>query len=138
MATPERLREPAVLTSWKEVAAYLGKGVRTVQRWEKLDGMPVRRIAGTTKIVVRREDLDTWLRVQTVLNGGSTGLEEMLGGLELHRQLRQQNRQLRGEVHDRVEQLIAECRRMSFICCGGGEESPSNQVAPATSARKKT
>jgi DNA-binding transcriptional regulator YiaG len=27
--------EAGVLTSWTEIARYLGKGVRTVQRWEK-------------------------------------------------------------------------------------------------------
>jgi hypothetical protein len=34
------------LTTWKEVAAYLGKGVRTVQRWEAELGLPVRRPKG--------------------------------------------------------------------------------------------
>jgi DNA-binding beta-propeller fold protein YncE len=31
------------LNSWKEVAAFLGRTVRTVQRWEKEDGLPLRR-----------------------------------------------------------------------------------------------
>ena len=26
--------ESAVLSSWKDIARYMGKGVRTVQRWE--------------------------------------------------------------------------------------------------------
>ena len=30
-----------VFSSWKEIAAYLGKGVRTVQRWEAVLGLPV-------------------------------------------------------------------------------------------------
>ena len=28
------------LDSWKEIAAYLGRDVTTVQRWEKLKGCP--------------------------------------------------------------------------------------------------
>ena len=32
------------LDSWKEIAAYLNKEVRTVQRWEKSLGLPVRRL----------------------------------------------------------------------------------------------
>jgi len=32
------------LDGWKEIANHLGKGVRTVQRWEKVYGLPVRRI----------------------------------------------------------------------------------------------
>lgn len=31
------------LESWKEIAAYLGRDVTTVQRWEKREGMPVHR-----------------------------------------------------------------------------------------------
>lgn len=34
---------PLVLTSWKDIAAFLGKGVRTVQRWERELRMPVHR-----------------------------------------------------------------------------------------------
>ena len=32
------------LDSWKEIAAYLGRGIRTVQRWEREEGLPVRRL----------------------------------------------------------------------------------------------
>jgi len=39
---PER-RE---LTSWKEIAHYLGVNVRTAQKWERDRGLPVRRRAG--------------------------------------------------------------------------------------------
>ena len=32
------------LESWKEIASYLGRDVRTVQRWERRDGLPVHRL----------------------------------------------------------------------------------------------
>src|SRR5262249_8632847 len=32
------------LNSWKEIASYLGRGVRTVQRWERDLKLPVHRI----------------------------------------------------------------------------------------------
>jgi len=32
------------LDSWKEIAAYLGRGVRTVQRWEREEGLPIHRL----------------------------------------------------------------------------------------------
>lgn len=51
------------LSGWKDVANYLGKGVRTVQRYEREFGLPVRRPAGKTSgsvIAVRRE-LDDWV-----------------------------------------------------------------------------
>jgi len=44
MKTDERRLQPAVLTSWKEIAAYFGIGVRTVQRWERQFGLPVERL----------------------------------------------------------------------------------------------
>lgn len=50
------------LDSWKEIAAYLKKEVRTVQRWEKNLRMPVRRLAqgkqGT--VFAYKADLDAW------------------------------------------------------------------------------
>lgn len=53
-----------VLTSWKEIASHLGKGVRTVQRWERGLGLPVRRPNAAQKHVVIAfpEELDNWLR----------------------------------------------------------------------------
>jgi phage terminase Nu1 subunit (DNA packaging protein) len=58
--------QPELLTSWKEIASYLGKGVRTVQRWEQQFGLPVRRPNEKVKGIVHatREDLDVWLRDQ--------------------------------------------------------------------------
>src|SRR4051812_33630088 len=37
------VRSSNTLQSWKEIAAYLKRGVRTVQRWERSHGLPVRR-----------------------------------------------------------------------------------------------
>ncbi len=39
----DRPDEPA-LQSWKEIAAYLKRDIRTVIRWEKSEGLPVRRL----------------------------------------------------------------------------------------------
>ncbi len=56
----------AVFTSWKEIAAHLGKGVRTVQRYERQLGLPVRRPLQHKQIVLAYADeLDSWLRQQT-------------------------------------------------------------------------
>jgi hypothetical protein len=50
------------LDSWKEIAAYLKKGVRTVQRWEQSNGLPVRRLElekhGT--VYAYKAELDAW------------------------------------------------------------------------------
>src|SRR5215467_13776066 len=53
-----------VLNSWKEVAGYLGRGVRTVQRWEQELSLPVRRPRGKSRsaIIAFRSELDAWLQ----------------------------------------------------------------------------
>jgi len=41
-----------LLSSWKEIAAFFGKGVRTVQRWEATLGLPVHRPGQVRSIVI--------------------------------------------------------------------------------------
>jgi|SRR5690349_17011180 len=63
MAAPTQ-SSASVLNSWKEIAAYLGRGVRTVQRYERDLNLPVRRPRGTSRsaVIALKEDLDAWLR----------------------------------------------------------------------------
>jgi hypothetical protein len=51
------------LSGWKDIASYLGKGVRTVQRYERDLALPVRRPAGksTGSVVATRAELDAWV-----------------------------------------------------------------------------
>jgi len=53
-----------VLNSWKEIAAYLNRGVRTVQRWEIELALPVRRPRGKSRsaVLALRSELDEWIR----------------------------------------------------------------------------
>jgi hypothetical protein len=55
---------PRVLTCWKEIANYLGLGVRTVQRYEHEAYLPVRRIPGKARggVMAFPQDLDRWLQ----------------------------------------------------------------------------
>jgi Tol biopolymer transport system component len=50
------------LDSWKEIAAYLRRDVTTVQRWEKREGMPVRRHVHDKlgSVYAFRSELDQW------------------------------------------------------------------------------
>lgn len=52
------------LTSWKEIAQYFGREVRTVQRWEKEEGLPVRRHMHQRqgRVYAHVEELDAWWR----------------------------------------------------------------------------
>jgi adenylate cyclase len=50
------------LDSWKEIAAYLKRGARTVQRWEREEGLPVHRLhhdQGDT-VHAYKSELDAW------------------------------------------------------------------------------
>jgi predicted DNA-binding transcriptional regulator AlpA len=58
------MSQSMILTSWKEIAKYLGKGVRTAQRWESQLGLPVRRPIGASQksaVLLHRDELDVWL-----------------------------------------------------------------------------
>ena len=50
------------LDSWKEIATFLGRGIRTVQRWEREEGMPVHRLAHEKRgsVYARRAELSAW------------------------------------------------------------------------------
>jgi TolB-like protein/Flp pilus assembly protein TadD len=57
---PSELR----LDSWKEIAAYLGRDVTTVQRWEKRETMPVHRHVHDKRgsVYALAPELDAWLK----------------------------------------------------------------------------
>ena len=55
------------LDSWKGIAAYLGRDVRTVQRWERREGMPVHRHQHDQQasIYAFSAELDAWRESRT-------------------------------------------------------------------------
>ena len=72
------------LESWKQIAAYLKRGVRTVRRWERHEGLPVHRqihrVLGS--VYAFRSEIDAWqlrqgeqrraVQTQAAPNSGST------------------------------------------------------------------
>lgn len=50
------------LSSWKDIAAFFGRDVRTVQRWEKLEGLPVYRHKHHSQhsVYAYPEELSAW------------------------------------------------------------------------------
>src|SRR5712691_6110112 len=61
---PEPPTDEPRLESWGEIAAYLRREIRTVQRWEKYQGLPVRRlqIGKLGSVYAYRSELDKWYR----------------------------------------------------------------------------
>jgi hypothetical protein len=56
----------SVLTCWKDIAQYVGKGVRTLQRWERELGFPVRRTKPGEKgsVLAIPREIDAWVKSQ--------------------------------------------------------------------------
>lgn len=53
-----------LLNSWKEIAAFMGRSERTVQRWEKRFGLPIRRPAGRSRsaVIALPSEIHAWFR----------------------------------------------------------------------------
>jgi phage terminase Nu1 subunit (DNA packaging protein) len=63
--SPSAISDPNnILYSWKEMAVFLKCGVRTVQRWEKNEGLPVHRHLHWKRgtVYALKSELQEWLR----------------------------------------------------------------------------
>lgn len=73
---------PDALNSWKQIAVYLDRGVRTVQRWHTELRLPVHKIRATehSPVFAFKSELDYWLRqrahADTVAESSSTAIVE--------------------------------------------------------------
>lgn len=121
-------RASVVFTSWKEIASYLGKGVRTVQRWEAQFGLPVQRPNAHAKGIVRatREELDRWIATRWSLRSGGFELPDGLAeirpnledrptnaGIQAMEELRMQNRALVVGLRASLERLAHNCQNLA-------------------------
>lgn len=59
------------LDSWKEIAVYLSRSVRCVQRWERVEAMPVHRHQHRrgASVYAYRLELDAWWEAGSILVG---------------------------------------------------------------------
>ncbi len=117
---------PHVLTCWKDIANYMGKGVRTVQRWEQEFGLPVRRPLGSNKkaILARPSDLDAWVALRCgarspiplATNGNRQDaivrLAALSANIETARQLHDSNRLLQNEFKSAMLSLRERIRTL--------------------------
>jgi hypothetical protein len=111
-----------VLSSWKDIANYLGKGVRTAQRWERERGLPVRRPDGHVckcAVLLYRSDADAWMANQLspdvnaqtfwTANRSTEARSELQKSIRARKLLRQANRELREDMFASVNLLLAQC-----------------------------
>lgn len=83
--SPPPSRADDRLDSWKAIAAYLGRGVRTVRRWEREEDLPVHRhvhrVLGS--VYAFRSEIDVWQRRQrTPADAGDRRGADASGGVE--------------------------------------------------------
>jgi len=119
--------DSTVLSSWKDIARYLGKGVRTVQRWERHFGLPVRRPIGASQksaVVLDRADVDAWLATRfsarSLLKDREVGSQSsrsvrstLKEGIRTARQLQAANQALTEQITASIKLLTERCDLLS-------------------------
>ena len=141
------IRQVEILSGWKEIASYLGKGVRTVQRYEIEIGLPIRRPAGksTGSVVATTVEIDAWvsarrLRKEFRLSVPAIDNIAVLKGFrqemkEMHR-LREETVQMRSELSASREALRLTVELLyRSIRAGFAEE---DQIQQLSSSRRRT
>ena len=89
------------LTCWKEISSYVGKGVRTIQRWESEFGFPIRRSKPGTKsfVLAIPAEIDAWIQAQQLSDGQLNSVQsERTAFFRTVRELRSENRQLQRQL----------------------------------------
>jgi len=57
------------LDSWKEIAKYINRGLKTCHRWEKKLGFPVHRIdknSSRSRVFAFKLEIDQWYKVKAI------------------------------------------------------------------------
>ena len=131
-----------VLTSWKEIAAYLGKGVRTVQRWEAGMGLPVRRPGPERHIVLAYSaELDEWAhngQLRPKDDARNTGhgiitpilMQQLAALAQLRKDLQHhtaEQRRLRQRLQEQRERVTTQQRTITQRLNWGGREHVSTK-----------
>jgi adenylate cyclase len=120
------------LDSWKEIAGYLRRGARTVQRWEREQGLPVHRLVhdqGSTVYAYKSELDDWWTRQGTAISEGALQPESVPSVAVLRfadmSQQKDQRYLCEGIAEEiinmlsRLHRLRVASRTASFQCRGG-------------------
>ena len=113
----QEITQIGILSGWKEIANYLGKGVRTIQRYECGLGLPIRRPAGRSMgpVIATKAEIDAWITARPIREGFRLSLHRAdnaaikglnQGVTELHR-LREESAELRHEIRGAREALKA-------------------------------
>lgn len=119
-----------ILSGWKEIANYFGKGVRTVQRYEHTLSLPVRRPAGKSSgsVLARKSELDRWVQSARLADRSEIPRPAVPRGeaatlrhaIDEMRNLRRQTRQLQADCRTERERLS---QKLQLLCSGASRTS---------------
>jgi hypothetical protein len=106
-----------ILSGWKQIANYMEKGVRTVQRYERELALPVRRPAGKSggSVIATSAELDAWVKASPIRDqfelkrpgANSEMLQQLKRNVELMSRLRTETQQARQALSEGLELLRA-------------------------------
>jgi len=108
-----------ILSGWKEIAYRLGRSVRTVQRYERMFGLPVHRPAGKAPaaVLASTTEIDLWISARAfprALDVRGRNPQSYSAAIEERRRLLAQMAPLRNELRTsihKIRQSILKLRR---------------------------
>jgi hypothetical protein len=131
----------AVLNGWKQIAKYLGASPRSVQRYERLGGLPVRRPTGRSRgaVLATKAELDAWVNARplkhtyglrpSVPNDYAVALATFKIALAEQRQLREEMRKGREDHHAALELFRVSLRAVQDEFAGKLKRRPTSAVS---------
>ncbi len=131
--TARAVTSTIILNSWKEIAQYLNRGVRTVQRWEAELGMPVHRPRGTihSAVFALPHEIDDWLKSRPVRKGKSkTSSSSPWTTVARLKALVQESNRLSGHVENSRAQFLTAMEKLRTTVRSMANTEQPNQLAP--------
>ena len=117
-----------ILNSWKEIATYLGRGVRTVQRWERDFHLPVHRPSGHVRsaVIAFADEVDQWL-ASTPIKSGGPGAARLLA-------VQPRTRQLAEMVQSTAQTLLRSAEKLQTTMRRTQEQAATARKGTKTTA----
>jgi hypothetical protein len=140
----ENSQQEGALSSWKDIAKYTGKGVRTVQRWERDLGLPVRRAGRTahkSSVMAYRSDIDAWMVARFLIHTPLERKRQEIGSCSTTSGSLQQSIQTQQELSEAIQKLSEQIARAAHRLakqCDPSSSALSMEASWSVTARRKS
>jgi hypothetical protein len=130
---PEQEQKQKILNSWSEIAEYVSRGVRTVQRYGSSLGFPVHHATGRNRraVIAFTEEIDAWL--VSNCRGKVSPASRRLGLSSVRQQARQSREhamRLRQDVKRQQSEMRNVMRRLDRMRAKLAQEGSTSQQSP--------